>query len=109
MLLDVGYAEEMAILAAAFADSTRVRILALLALEPICVGELAIVLQRSQSSVSHQLKLLRSAGLVESERRGKHIFYAATEDARARVLASLQSALGPAEMPSLRRTIQEEK
>ncbi|RMH56651.1 MAG: transcriptional regulator [Candidatus Hydrogenedentota bacterium] len=57
-------------------DPTRVRILQALLWKKLCVCDISALLEISVSAVSHQLRLLRSARLVRSERRGKYIFYA---------------------------------
>jgi ArsR family transcriptional regulator, lead/cadmium/zinc/bismuth-responsive transcriptional repressor len=57
------------------ADPTRVRILDALASAEHCVGDLAHRLGVSESAVSHQLRLLRSARIVRSRREGRMIFY----------------------------------
>ena len=56
-------------------DPSRLRILVSCLDEPASVGEIAGQLSLSPSLVSHHLRLLRSARLVRSERRGKHVFY----------------------------------
>ena len=58
-----------------FGDTTRIKILTALDKEPLCVCELSELLSMTDSAVSHQLKILRDADLVRSERRGKHIIY----------------------------------
>jgi ArsR family transcriptional regulator len=84
--------ERMATLASAFSDANRVRLLSLLATQPVCVGDIAIILQRSQSAVSHQLKLLKSIGLVRSTREGKHIYYSLVTEAEGELLKTLAAA-----------------
>lgn len=56
-------------------DPTRVRILDLLSRADLCVGDLARRLDVSESAVSHQLRLLRSARIVRSRRAGRMIYY----------------------------------
>ena len=58
-----------------FADSTRVRMLSALAISEMCVTDLSRVLEINQTTVSHQLRLLKNLGIVKSERCGKIIFY----------------------------------
>lgn len=68
---------EISDLFSALADPTRVKILAALESGELCVCELGQVLQDlSQSAISHQLRLLRSARLVRTRRQGRQIFYA---------------------------------
>lgn len=57
------------------ADETRLRILLLLQRSELNVGTLCQLLRQSQPAVSHHLALLRSAGLIEMRRDGKHNFY----------------------------------
>ena len=59
-----------------FGDGTRVRILDALASSELCVGALAERLGISESAVSHQLRLLRSARIVRPRREGRMMFYA---------------------------------
>ncbi|MDI6698661.1 MAG: metalloregulator ArsR/SmtB family transcription factor [Candidatus Saccharicenans sp.] len=58
-----------------FSDRTRLRIFLLLLDSELCVGELMALLQMEQSLLSHQLKVMRRAGLVEARRSGRWIFY----------------------------------
>ena len=64
-----------------FADYTRVRILSALAISDLCVTDLSRILNINQTTVSHQLRFLRSAGIVKSVRQGKIVFYSLTNDA----------------------------
>ncbi len=57
------------------ADPTRVRIVRVLSREKLSVAELQEILAMGQSRISSQLAQLKSGGLVEDERSGKHIFY----------------------------------
>ncbi len=59
----------------AFADPTRLRLLALLADGELCVCDLCSVLELAQPKVSRHLARLRSAGLVEVRRDGKWKHY----------------------------------
>lgn len=56
-------------------DTTRVRILDALSHAEVPVCDLAAALDLTQSAVSHQLRLLRTARLVKSRRDGQHIYY----------------------------------
>ena len=57
-------------------DVTRVRILDALSRAGLCVGDLAELLDVSESAVSHQLRLLRGMRLVRPRRDGRLVFYA---------------------------------
>lgn len=59
-----------------FGDTTRIRILTALIEGELCVQHLARRLEMGQSAVSHQLRVLRTAGLVRPSRSGKTIYYA---------------------------------
>jgi DNA-binding transcriptional ArsR family regulator len=56
-------------------DPTRLRILDALSRAELCVGDLAAQLGATESAVSHQLRLLRSARIVRARREGRMIFY----------------------------------
>lgn len=56
-------------------DSTRVKILAALLAGEMCVGTLTEVLNMTQSAISHQLRILKSARLIRSRKQGKWVFY----------------------------------
>jgi ArsR family transcriptional regulator len=62
----------------ALADPTRLRILALLRVMELSVGELAHVLGQSQPRVSRHLKILADAGLVERRKEGSWVFLTLT-------------------------------
>jgi DNA-binding transcriptional ArsR family regulator len=59
----------------ALADSTRIRILYLLSQKECSVNEIAEELLLQQSTVSHQLRLLKSLRLVKFRRAGTTLFY----------------------------------
>ena len=63
-----------------FADATRVRMLSALAISEMCVTDLSRVLEINQTTVSHQLRLLKNLGIVKCERHGKIIFYSLVND-----------------------------
>ena len=63
-----------------FADPTRVKMLSALAISEMCVTDLSRVLEINQTTISHQLRLLKNLGIVKSERHGKIIFYSLVND-----------------------------
>lgn len=58
-----------------FGDTTRIRILSVLDVNEMCVCDLAQLVGLSVSAVSHQLRLLKAAGLVTYHREGKNVVY----------------------------------
>jgi ArsR family transcriptional regulator len=66
----------MSALFGALGDPTRLRVVAALASQELCVCDLAATLGMSPSSVSHQLRALRALGLVASRRDGRLVYYA---------------------------------
>ncbi|AQR75243.1 metalloregulator ArsR/SmtB family transcription factor [Sphingomonas sp. LM7] len=76
----------------ALADSTRLRIVALLRTMELSVGELAQVLGQSQPRVSRHVKILCDAGLVERRKEGSWVFVALGAHAKVRpILDALDS------------------
>ncbi len=67
---------EAAELFKALADETRLRILRILFEREHCVTDLMTELKLAQSYVSHHLKILKTAGLIDSRREGHKIYYA---------------------------------
>ena len=63
-----------------FGDSTRIKILYSLFDNELCVGDIAAILRLSQSSVSHQLRILKDSKLVKFRRDGKSIYYSLDDD-----------------------------
>ena len=59
----------------ALSDPTRRDILSLLRSGPLTAGEIASRFSITGASVSHHLSVLRSAGLITDERRGRNIYY----------------------------------
>jgi ArsR family transcriptional regulator, arsenate/arsenite/antimonite-responsive transcriptional repressor len=75
----------------ALADPTRVAIVNHLSVaDEVCVCNLVDSFELSQPTISHHLKILREAGLVESARRGTWAYYRLVPEA----LAALRATLG---------------
>ena len=64
-----------------FADYTRIRILSALAISDLCVTDLSRILNINHTTVSHQLRFLKSAGIVKSCRQGRIVFYSLANEA----------------------------
>lgn len=91
--LDDAAAARLAALLRVLADPGRLRILSLIQAQPTreaCVCHLTDALTLSQPTVSHHLRVLFEAGLVERERRGNWVYYRTVP----RALADLREALG---------------
>jgi ArsR family transcriptional regulator, lead/cadmium/zinc/bismuth-responsive transcriptional repressor len=73
--LELLKAQRMADFFGLLGDANRLRIISLLADTELCVGDLAIALEMSDSAVSHQLKTLRALRLVKHRKQGRHVFY----------------------------------
>lgn len=63
-----------------FGDSTRIKILYVLFECELCVCDIAGLLGMTISAISHQLRILRAAKLVDYRREGKTVFYALADD-----------------------------
>jgi ArsR family transcriptional regulator, arsenate/arsenite/antimonite-responsive transcriptional repressor len=71
-------AAELAAMFKALSDPVRLRLLSLVASHPggqACVCEISPTFDLSQPTISHHLKTLRSAGLLDCERRGTWVYY----------------------------------
>ena len=63
-----------------FGDTTRIKILYVLFEQEMCVCDIAQILNMTMSAISHQLRVLKQAGLVKYRRDGKAVFYALADD-----------------------------
>lgn len=91
--LELAAARVAAERARALGDPTRLTLAAALArADELCVCDLAWIAERSQNLVSHHLRALNAAGLVESRRDGKMVMYALTTAGRALLLSVLEDA-----------------
>ena len=88
-LIDSGEASRLAELFKLLGDPTRARLLhALLEAGELCVCDLAETIETPESSVSHALRLLRTAGVVRNRRAGRMIYYS-LDDEHVRLLLDL--------------------
>jgi ArsR family transcriptional regulator len=98
--LDDESAARMAALLRVLAEPGRLRILSLIQAQPsreTCVCHLTDALGLSQPTVSHHLRVLIQAGLVDRERRGNWVYYRTVTGA----LAALRDALGEPDSSAL--------
>jgi ArsR family transcriptional regulator, lead/cadmium/zinc/bismuth-responsive transcriptional repressor len=71
---------DLASLFNALGDPTRVSILHALSIDELCVCDIASLVGMSQSSVSHQLRLLRYSHLVKYRKSGKMVYYSLDDE-----------------------------
>jgi ArsR family transcriptional regulator, arsenate/arsenite/antimonite-responsive transcriptional repressor len=81
--VDAERAGRMAAIAKALGDRVRLQLVDVLRKAPgkVCVCELVPLFDLSQPTVSHHLKVLREAGIVDCERRGLWAYYYVLPDA----------------------------
>lgn len=90
--IDEPRALAMAPVLAALADPVRLRIVSMLLASPdgtSCGCDLEDPLGLSQPTVSHHLKILREAGLVEGEKRGRWVHYRVLTDRLSEIAEAL--------------------
>ncbi len=79
----------------ALGDSVRLRLTALIASQDeICVCNLTPHFALSGPTISHHLRILREAGIIDSERRGTWVYYRIKPDALRALNEFLQDTLG---------------
>ncbi|GBD29874.1 Arsenic resistance transcriptional regulator ArsR1 [bacterium HR32] len=85
---------DVAAVHAALGEPARLVLVRLLARHgSLCVCELQAALPLAQPTVSHHLKVLREAGLVEAERRGTWVYYRLRREPLKRLLSHLVTLL----------------
>lgn len=69
-------AERIAPMFKALGDPVRLRMASMMAAAPeLCVCEISPAFDLSSGTISHHLRILREAGLVDCERRGTYVYY----------------------------------
>lgn len=94
--LSAGQAERLAPLLKALADPVRLRLVSIVAASEggeACVCDLNDAFDLSQPTISHHLKVLHDAGLLDRSKRGVWVYYAV----RREVLADLATLIGGTE------------
>ncbi len=81
--------------AKALADETRQKIMSLCCCKQLSVNDIVEQTAVSQPTVSHHLKILREAGLVRVERRGKEIYYTLNQQTLADSCCQLAEVFAP--------------
>ena len=96
-VLDEASAARLAVVLKALAEPTRLRLVSIIAgtsPEAVCVCNLTEPVGLSQPTVSHHLKVLTDAGILEREQRGKWAYYSLVSGALAAVAAAISPADG---------------
>ena len=77
-----------------FSDYTRLKMISALAISEMCVSDLSALLKLNQTTVSHQLRLLKNLNAVKTKRQGKVVFYSLRSDILSDVLLKGVEFLG---------------
>lgn len=77
-----------------FSDYTRLKMISALAISEMCVSDIATLLNLNQTTVSHQLRLLKNLNAVKTKRQGKVVFYALRNETLSEVLLKGVEFLG---------------
>ena len=77
-----------------FSDYTRLRMISALAISEMCVSDLSALLKLNQTTVSHQLRLLKDLNAVKTKRQGKVVFYSLRNEALPDILLKGVEFLG---------------
>ncbi|MFD0960477.1 ArsR/SmtB family transcription factor [Paenibacillus chungangensis] len=78
-------------------DKTRLKIVALVSQQQMCVCHLVEILQTTQPNISQHLRKLKDAGLVAEERRGQWIYYSLSIEDKPHLKEVLQYLPQPGE------------
>lgn len=92
--------EKAAAVFKSLADENRIHILKLISSGEKCACELLEELNISQPTLSHHMKILCDAGVVESRREGKWMYYSICCDGVKQVRTQLQKLLSPEKLPA---------
>lgn len=79
---------------ALLADTTRVRILSMLAVSDLCVCEMADLLNMSQPAISHHLRVLRQFDAIRFRKWGQRTVYAISENETGETIRRLLKVAG---------------
>lgn len=77
-----------------FSDYTRLRIVSALSISEMCVSDISELLKLNQTTVSHQLRLLKDLNAVKTKRQGKVIFYSLRNESLSDILLKGVEFLG---------------
>lgn len=86
--------DELALFFSLFSDSTRLKVISALAISEMCVSDISELLSINQTTVSHQLRLLKNLNAVKTKRQGKIVFYSLKNELLSDVLLKGVEFLG---------------
>ena len=81
--------------AKALADETRQKIMAICCCKQLSVNEIVEALEVTQPTVSHHLAILKRAGLVHTQRRGKEVLYTLNQEELADACCKVAVVFAP--------------
>lgn len=79
-LLEENGIDKLARIYKALGDPSRLKIIYVLSKSPLCVCDIATLLDMTQSSISHHLRMLRDLNLVKFRKDGKLVIYSLDDD-----------------------------
>ena len=86
-------AEDQARFLRCIGEPTRLQILKLLAKSERCVGELACVLNKEQSLISHHLRALKECNIVRERQEAQKVYYKLTDSRLARLIIDCEALM----------------
>ena len=86
--------DDLVIFFSIFSDYTRLKVISALAISEMCVSDISKLLKLNQTTVSHQLRLLKNLNAVKTSRQGKVVFYSLRNDTLSEVLLKGVEFLG---------------
>ncbi|MEM3590076.1 MAG: metalloregulator ArsR/SmtB family transcription factor, partial [Candidatus Bathyarchaeia archaeon] len=88
--VDEGEIKKQSKILKALSNPERLKIMKLLSARKVCVCEIMSALGLSQTTASYHLRVLRGAGLVKDEKRGKWVFYTISSPDALRLLEKIR-------------------
>jgi ArsR family transcriptional regulator len=99
-------AEQLAHQLAAIADPVRLQVLSIIANAPlgeVCACDFVGPIERSQPTISHHLKVLTEAGLIDGDKRGRWVWYRLAPERLSGLLGAVSTATTGATTPATTR------
>ncbi|MCQ2386864.1 MAG: metalloregulator ArsR/SmtB family transcription factor [Clostridia bacterium] len=77
-----------------FSDYTRIKMISALSISEMCVSDLSRLLKTNQTTISHQLRLLKTMNIVTFKRQGKVLLYSLKDERILEILLKSVEFLG---------------